>query len=91
MPNIVLKDFLGNESFYRHKILELANRSGASRFDKCMGICKHFMVKPECKNFFNNNDMNLLLDICVVEVQRQKSEKVRIQILKVIYSIMTNE
>ena len=89
-PNLVLKDILANESFYRHKVLELANRSNAFRFDKCMATCKYLMEKKECENFFNINDMNLLLDICVQEVQKQKQEKVRIQIMKVMDSILRN-
>ena len=78
LPNIALNEFLENENFYREKLLHLTNRGNLYRFDKCLETINIILQKEVSKDFFNINDMNLLLDICLREIQREKKPSTRV-------------
>lgn len=40
------------------------------------------------RDFFNINDMQLIIDICLNQIQREKKEDTRVSILKAIDTIM---
>lgn len=71
-PNLVLQEFLAKDSFYREKLLHLTNRGNKYRFDKCLETVNVVLTKEVSKDYFNVNDMNLLIDICLREIQREK-------------------
>jgi hypothetical protein len=48
------------------------------------------MNQPEL-GYFNNNDMNILIDIGLEEIQRQKNPDIRYQILNLLETIIKNE
>lgn len=84
--NLALLEFTQNESFYREKLLHLTNRSNRYRFDKCLETISIVMSKE--RDFFNINDLNVLLDICLREIQTERSPAVRVQIFRTIETIM---
>ena len=71
--------------------LHLTNRSNRYRFDKCLETLSIILSKEESKNFFNVNDLSVLLDICLREIQTEKDSSVRVQILRMIETIMDNK
>ncbi|TNV79018.1 hypothetical protein FGO68_gene2123 [Halteria grandinella] len=89
--NLAYQEFIQNESYYRLKLLHLTNRSNRYRFDKCLETLSIILSKEESKDFFNINDLNLLLDICLREIQTEKDPNVRVQILRMIETIMDHE
>jgi hypothetical protein len=40
------------------------------------------------RDFFNTNDLNVLLDICLREIQTERDEAIRVQILRTVETIM---
>jgi Protein of unknown function (DUF2013) len=86
--NLAYLEFIQNESYYREKLLHLTNRSNRYRFDKCLETISIILSKEESKDFFNNNDLNILLDICLREIQTEKDSNIRVQILRMIETIM---
>ncbi len=64
--------------------------SNLYRFDKCLEAISIIISKEESKEYFNINDMYLLLDICLQQITRQKKHEVRVQILRLIDSIIDN-
>jgi hypothetical protein len=60
--------------------------------DKCLETINILLSKEESKDhFFNNNDLNYILDICLNEIQREKNTDTRVQILKAIDNIVENK
>jgi hypothetical protein len=82
---------LENESFYREKLLHLTNRSNRYRFDKSLETLNIILTREKSKDFFNINDLNVLLDICLREIQTEKNPAIRVQILRMIEIIMDHE
>lgn len=66
----------------------MTNRGNRYRFDKCLETISIILSKEESKDFFNINDLNVLLDICLREIQTEKDASVRVQILRMIETIM---
>ena len=89
--NLAYQEFIENESFYREKLLHLTNRSNRYRFDKCLETISIILAKEKSKDFFNSNDLNVLLDICLREIQTEKNENIRVQILRMIETIIEHE
>jgi hypothetical protein len=71
-------EFIQNENYYREKLLHLTNRSTRYRFDKCLETISIILSKEESKDFFNINDLNVLLDICLREIQTEKDPDIRV-------------
>ena len=90
ITNLALQEFLDRDSFYREKLLHLANRTHLYRFDKCLDTISIILSKEASEEFFNINDLNLLLDICLREIQRQKHASTRAQILRMIDTIISH-
>ena len=84
--NLAYLEFAQNESFYREKLLHLTNRSNRYRFDKSLETLSIIMSKS--RDFFNVNDLSVLLDICLREIQTEKDSSIRVQILRMIETIM---
>ncbi len=91
MQNLAYKEFIENESFYREKLLHLTNRSNRYRFDKCLDTLSIIMAKDASHDFFNINDLNVLMDICLREIYTEKVTEVRVQILRMIETIMDHD
>ena len=89
--NHAYNEFIENESFYREKLLHLTNRSNRYRFDKCLDTLSIVMAREASRDFFNINDLNVLLDICLREIQTEKVTEVRVQILRTIETIIDHE
>ena len=66
--NLALEEFVKNCKFYREKLLYLINRGANYRFDMCLETVSILLTHEESKDYFNINDMNLLLDICLREI-----------------------
>ena len=71
--------------------MHLTNRGICYRFDKCLDTISIILSKEQSQDFFNINDLNVLLDICLQEIQREKDNDVRVQILRMIETIMDHE
>jgi len=56
---------MDKEDFYREKLLYLSNRGNIFRFDKCLECLNIIMKKEVSKDYFNINDMNMMIDICL--------------------------
>lgn len=89
--NLAYNEFVENESFYRVKLLHLTNRSNRYRFDKCLEALSVILSKEQSCDFFNTNDLHVLLDICLREIQTEKNPVVRTQILRMIETIMDHD
>jgi Protein of unknown function (DUF2013) len=86
--NLAYQEFVDNESFYREKLLHLTNRGNRYRFDKCLETISILLAKERSHDFFNSNDLNVLLDICLREIQTEREASVRTQILRMVETIM---
>jgi hypothetical protein len=89
--NLAYNEFIQNESYYREKLLHLTNRGNRYRFDKCLETLSIILSKEQSKDFFNINDLNVLLDICLREIQTEKDPNVRVQILRMIETIIDHD
>lgn len=69
--NPIIKEFIQKESFYREKILHLANRSNLYNLEKCCETINIILGARDdniSNYFFNINDLNLIMDILMREV-----------------------
>ena len=58
-----------NESMYREKVIELANKGMPYRPDKCFKAINIVLKQDDLKNYyFNMNDLNLIMDIDLREI-----------------------
>lgn len=77
--NPILKEFVDKDELYREKLLYLTNRGSTYRLDKC---CKtlNIMLKKDkiAEDYFNKNDLNLLMDILLREVLTNSQSKTRV-------------
>ena len=87
--NLAFQEFVQHEGYYREKLLHLTNRGNRYRFDKCLEAISIVLAKEA--DFFNINDLNVLLDICLREIQSEREAGVRVQILRMIETIMDHE
>ena len=80
------------EDFYREKLLHITNRGGTFRLDKCCKSLNIMLNKEDiATTYFNVNDLNLLLDITLREALTNPDCKSRIQVLKLMETILNNE
>jgi len=91
--NPIIKEFIQKESFYREKILHLANRSNQYNLEKCCETINIILgSREEISNYyFNLNDLNLIMDILLREVSTNQSSKTRISILKLLQTLLNNK
>ena len=87
--NIVLNTFISDEQFYKSKIIYLANKGSMYRLEKILQTVAIMMQHPKTKeNYFTENDYDVLVDLCLRELEQSNHEKARIQIFKVLYLIL---
>ena len=90
--NPILKEFIDNESFYREKLIFITNRGSLYRLDKCCSTLNIILCDPKLSTYyFNTNDLNLIVDILLREVNTNTDPRVRVQIFKLIETVMANE
>ena len=77
------------QTFYRDKLLFIMNRGGFYRLDKC--LCLVHMIITNHGQFFNQNDLNLILDILIRELQTNTVSEIRISVYKVLYTSLNLE
>ena len=78
IKNLALQEFLDNEGYYREKLLYLTNRGNLYRFDKCLETVSIILSNEASEEFFNSNDLSLLLDICLREIEVEASPITRV-------------
>lgn len=88
--NPILKEVVEKDQFYREKLIHITNRGSQYRIDNCCKTLVIILLKDDL-NYFNHNDLNLLMDIALREVRTQADTKNRVQILKLIETILDNE
>ena len=89
--NPVLNEFVTKEQFYREKLIYLVNRGGIYRLDKCCKALNILLSKPDLASYyFNTNDINLILDILLREAQSNAEAKTRVQVLRLMETILDN-
>jgi hypothetical protein len=77
--NPILKEFVVKEDLYREKLLHLTNRGNLYRLDKCCKTLNIMLSKPKlAEDYFNKNDLNLLMDILLREVLTNTLSKTRV-------------
>ena len=80
------------DSFYREELLYITNRGALYRLDKCCKTLNIILTKPQLASYyFNTNDLNLLMDVMLREVVSNPDSKTRIQIYKLIETVLNNE
>jgi len=92
--NIILKEFLSKEkdNYWREEIIYLANRGAHYRLDKCAKTINLMMKKADIASYyFNNNDINLIMDILLREVLTNQESKTRCQILRLMETLLNND
>jgi hypothetical protein len=77
--NLILKEFLSKEDFYREKLIYITNRGDMYRLDRCCKCLNMMLSKPEIASYyFNTNDLSLILDIMLREATTNPSNKTRV-------------
>ena len=85
-----MAEFLVHErtDYYKTEIMYLANRGSMYRLDKCMQTICLMLQASESENFFNENDIDIILGICLRELATPNPSRTRLQILKVLNLIL---
>ena len=90
--NPIFKEFVTNEILYREKLIYITNRGNMYRLDKCCCTLKIIIDNPTLSGYyFNQNDLNLIVDILMREVTSNTNPAVRIEIYRLIESILNNK
>lgn len=89
--NPILKEFVDKETLYREKLIRLTNRGTIYRLDKCCKTLNIILSKDEVASYyFNTNDLNLIMDILIRESLQNTQSKTRVQILKLMETVLDN-
>ena len=88
--NIVLDEFLKLEvsDFYKGNLMYLANRGSMYRLDKCMHTIECLMTNKKSQEFFNDNDLNMIVDIGLRELGTPNSNRARVRTLRVLRLVL---
>jgi len=88
--NQIMEKFCEPEytNFFKDKILYLCNRGGLFRMDKAMETAGILLNHKDCPDFFNENDIDLLVDVGIRELGCPNSEETRVQLLKILIICM---
>lgn len=88
--NLILNEFIKQEreDFYKDKLLYLTNRGSMYRLDKCMHSIGCLLTNHNSEHFFNQNDLDLLVDIGLRELASPNASKARVHTLKVLNLIL---
>mmetsp|Transcript_17598 Transcript_17598/g.29711 ORF Transcript_17598/g.29711 Transcript_17598/m.29711 type:complete len:139 (+) Transcript_17598:547-963(+) len=79
------------DQLYREKLIYITNRGGNYRIDKCFSALNTILSKADIAQFyFNTNDLNLIMDIALREVLIQSCFRTKVEILKLMETIMDN-
>jgi len=78
--NVIMNQFIDKdkELFYKDKILHLTNQSSLYRLDSCMACVSVLTTNNKSKDFFNENDIDLLVDIALRELSCSHTPDTRI-------------
>ena len=72
-------------------MIYLTNRGTNYRLDKCCKVLRIILQKEELANYyFNTNDLNLIMDILLREILTNTDSKTRVQILKLMETVLDN-
>lgn len=78
--NMILNEFIvaEKEDFYKDKLLYLTNRGSMYRLDKCMQTIGCLLANYKSEKFFNENDIDIIVDIGLRELATPNSARTRI-------------
>ena len=76
--NVILKDFLDHENYYKDKLLNLGIRGSMYRLDKCMQTIGCLIKNSETENYFNHNDIGIIIDIGLRELSTPNAVRARV-------------
>ena len=89
--NPILSDFVEKEIFYRENLIYITNRGTLFRLDKCCECLRIMLCKPQlATQYFNINDINLIIDILSREMAENTDIPTRIQIYKLVEQVLEN-
>ncbi len=66
----------------------LANRGSMYRLDKCMHTIECLMTNKKSQEFFNDNDLNMIVDIGLRELGTPNSNRARVRTLRVLRLVL---
>jgi len=76
----LIKEFTNKEkeTFYKEKILHLVNNGSLYRLDSCMETTRILMTSQASLGYFNENDIDVLVDIALRELTCKNEPDTRI-------------
>lgn len=90
--NLVHTAFLQRETFFKEKLIHIGNRASQFRLDKILQTLGQLMTKEETKDtFFTVNDFDVIIDVCLRELEKDHPSRDRIHIFKVLYIILCTD
>jgi len=78
--NPIMAEFLINEKtdFYKEEIMYLTNRGSMYRLDKCMQTVSVLLQASQSENFFNENDLDIIIGVCLRELSTPNTSRTRL-------------
>lgn len=78
--NPIMAEFLIGEKtdFYKEEIMYLTNRGSMYRLDKCMQTVSVLLQASDSENFFNENDLDIIIGICLRELGTPNPSRTRL-------------
>lgn len=88
--NPIMTEFLlgSKTDYYKTEIMYLTNRGSMYRLDKCMQAISVLLQGSDSENFFNENDVDIIMGICLRELGTPNSSRTRLQTLRVLNLIL---
>ena len=88
--NIILNEFIRLEDFYKDKLLYLTNRGSMYRLDKCMHSIACILKNSKSEEFFNSNDLDMIVSIALRELGTPNATRARVHTLRVLNLILNH-
>ena len=83
--NLLIEEFKGERcEFYKQKLLYLANRGSAYRLDKAMQTVYVLLTNAKTVEFFNENDIDIIIECALRELGEKNTSRSRVAILRVL-------
>ena len=83
--NLMIEEFIGERcEYYKQKLMYLANRGAAYRLDKAMQTVHVLLTNAKTLEFFNENDIDIIIECGMRELGEKNTSRSRVAILRVL-------
>ena len=85
----MIAEFIGERcEYYKQKLLYLANRGSAYRLDKAMQTVQVLLTNAKTLEFFNENDLDIIIECGLRELGEKNTSRSRVAILRVLLTAL---